>query len=155
MSSVLQIDSNAPVIVRSTIEIESTPDNVWNIMSDLENWPRWNPEIRSVRLAGPFAEGTEFKWKAGPGTIRSRLTAIEKPGTLGWTGITFGIRAVHVWGIRSIDGKTLVTTEESWDGVHVRLFRKHFSKMLEKSIRTGLRYLKAEAEKGLHGRSRA
>jgi uncharacterized membrane protein len=146
----MQPDSSAPVIVKASVDIETNPEHIWDIMSDFENWPRWNPEIQSVELLGPLVEGTGFKWKAGPGTINSKLTHVEKPIKLAWTGVTFGIKAIHVWDIRLIESVSRVTTEESWNGLHVRIFKKYFQKMLERSIHSGLKYLKVEAEKGHH-----
>ena len=143
----MEVDSSAPVIVEDSIEIRSDPKTIWDIISDFENWPSWNPEIKKVKLDGAFQVGNKFKWKAGSSTIRSELRAIEEPGILGWTGRTFGIQAVHIWNIVPIDGKVLVKTEESWNGLHVKIFSRYFKSLLEKSIKTGLEYLKIEAEK--------
>jgi hypothetical protein len=46
------------------------------------------------------------------------------------------------------DGKTVVHTEESWDGLVARLLRGRMQRTLKSSIDAGLRYLKAEVEKG-------
>jgi hypothetical protein len=58
-----------------------------------------------------------------------------------------GITAVHVWNIKKQDGFTIVKTEESWDGLLVRLFSGMMQKALDQSINQGLEYLKVEAEK--------
>jgi len=146
MKSHMHANDNAPVFVRISLEIEAAPEKIWNIISDLEKWPAWNPKIKAVTTDGAFFEGMKFKWKAGPGIISSELKEIEQPARLAWTGKTIGIKAIHVWKLEPINGKTLVTTEESWEGIHVKFFRKYFRKMLEKSIQAGLKYLKIAAE---------
>ena len=143
----MQINNNAPVLYRGCVEIDASADKVWNILSDFESWPRWNPDIESVRLEGEIEEGAGFSWKAGPGTIRSKLEEIKPGEKLAWTGKTFGIKAIHVWKIERKNDRMVVTTEESWDGLHVRIFRKYFGRMLKDSIEKGLKYLKEEAEK--------
>jgi hypothetical protein len=72
---------------------------------------------------------------------------VERPQFLAWTGNTLGIKAIHVWKLKPWDGGTLVRTEESWEGVLVRIFRGRMQKTLQDSINAGLRYMKHEAEK--------
>ena len=49
--------------VVNQIEIEGQPPFVWNIFSDLENWPVWNSLFEeSIWLAGPsWVQGSKFK----------------------------------------------------------------------------------------------
>ncbi|MCX6668651.1 MAG: hypothetical protein NTV25_02435 [Methanothrix sp.] len=54
--------------------------------------------------------------------------------------------ACYVWRLEPRDGKTVVRTEESWEGPLVRIFRGPMQKMLQRAIDAGLRHLKAEAE---------
>jgi hypothetical protein len=93
--------------------------------------------------------GSRFKvqLKAGPGTITSKISQVERLRTLAWTGRSFGINAVHVWGLEPRDGNTVVQTEESWEGLLVRIFRGVMRKMLQRSIDAGLLHLKTEAER--------
>jgi hypothetical protein len=64
-----------------------------------------------------------------------------------WTGSTLGIKAVHVWRIRPSGAGVIATTEESWEGLPVRLFRGRSRKTLGAAIESGLQRLKAEAER--------
>jgi hypothetical protein len=61
-------------------ETTSPPDKVWKIWSDTSTWAIWNPDVLSVSLDGPFANGTtgEMRTRAG-GTHRIRLEGVE-PG---------------------------------------------------------------------------
>ena len=72
---------------------------------------------------------------------------VEPPRLIAWTGRTFGIKADHVYTVEPRDGKTLVRTEESYDGLVSRLFRGPLQKTLDQALAEGLRYLKAEAER--------
>lgn len=142
----MDINLSAPVVYEERVSIEAGAEHVWNILADFENWPNWNSDIEWVRLEGPLRRGAEFVWKAGPGKISSTLKEIRKPSRIAWTGKTFGIKAVHVWEIAEDAGRSTVTTRESWDGIHVRFFKKVFKKMLAKSIHEGLEALKKEAK---------
>jgi hypothetical protein len=92
-------------------------------------------------------EGSTFRWKAGPGTITSRVEHVDRPRLVAWTGRTFGIRAVHVWRLEARNGKTLARTEESYDGLVARVLRRSLQKTLDAALTDGARYLKAEVEK--------
>ncbi len=61
-------------------ETKASPDQVWNVWSDTSAWAKWNPDVLSVSLDGPFASGTagEMRTRAG-GTHRIRLEGVE-PG---------------------------------------------------------------------------
>lgn len=142
----MEINEKAPVKEAGEIEIDSTPEKVWNIMINFHEWPNWNPDIKKVEINGPIIEGTVFKWKAGPGTITSRLQQIVPYKTLGWSGKTFGIKAIHIWNIEQKNGSTIVKTKESWEGIPARLFKKSSQKSLKKAIESGLINLKKQAE---------
>jgi uncharacterized protein YndB with AHSA1/START domain len=82
----VKVDRNAPVFSEGQIEIAASPDAVWDLMADLSGWPTWNPDVKEVSVQGEVAEGTVFRWKAGPGTITSILRLVDRPRALGWTG---------------------------------------------------------------------
>ena len=143
----IELDKNAPVSQRDSIEIDAPVGNVWNILANINRWPEWNDDIKSAKLEGKLQPGTVFKWKSGPGTITSTLQAVEPGRLIAWTGQTMGIKAVHIWHLEAKAGKTVVTTEESWDGLPARLLKGYSRKMLEDAICSGLKKLKAAAER--------
>jgi hypothetical protein len=141
------LNRQAPVMGRSEIEIVAAPDVVWKVLTDIEAWPSWNPDVKSVSMPGGLAEGSAFRWKAGPGTITSVLQTVEPPRRIAWSGKTFGVQAMHVYALEARDGTTLVRTEESYDGLVARLFRGPLHKTLNGSLESGLRHLKVESER--------
>ena len=143
----MDINQNAPVIAQEQMHIAADVQTVWDVLSDIEQWPRWNAAVRSVSVHGPVASGTSFDWKAGPGTIKSRIAEVDAPHRIVWTGVTFGIRAVDAFSFEAADGGTLVREDESWEGLLARLFRSRMERTLSSSLRDGLRSLKAEAER--------
>jgi hypothetical protein len=141
------IASDAPVVSAHEILIDAPIDVVWDVLTAIDRWPAWNPDVKSASIDGPVERGASFRWKAGPGTITSRVEHVERPGFVAWSGRTLGIRAVHVWRFESRDGGTLARTEESYDGLVARVLRRPLQKMLDTALADGARYLKTEAEK--------
>jgi hypothetical protein len=117
------------------------------VLTAIENWPAWNPAVKSAALQGEIAKGSEFRWKAGPGTITSIIQQVEPPQLIVWTGKTLGIKAVHVHTLEARNGKTLVKTKESYEGLAARLFSGPLKKTLDSALEEGLAHLKAEAER--------
>jgi hypothetical protein len=100
-----------------------------------------------MSVSGDVVPGTEFRWKAGPGTITSTIRRVEPPTLIGWTGRTLGIRATHVYRLEGREGGTLVRSEESYEGLVARVLRRPLRKTLDAALADGLRHLKLEAER--------
>jgi hypothetical protein len=143
----LGTDGDAPVISSGELEISAPPERVWAVLTDFDHWPAWNADVKSMRFKGAVAPGSEFRWRAGPGTISSRIERVESPLLIAWTGNTLGINAIHVWMLKAQNGSTLVRTEESYDGLVARILRRPLQKTLDGVLERGLRYLKAEVER--------
>jgi hypothetical protein len=141
------IDEGAPVASSAEGEIDAPIERVWAVLTAIERWPSWNPDVRSVSVVAPIVEGSTFRWKAGPGTITSLVEHLDRPRLIAWSGKTLGIRAYHVWHLEGRNGTTLVRTEESYDGLVARLLRRSLQRTLDAALTDGVRYLRAEAEK--------
>lgn len=143
----MEVDRQAPAIARSELEIAAAPGVVWEVLTDVAGWPRWNPDVKSATIEGALAAGTTFRWKSGPGTITSTLERVEPPHLIAWTGRTLGIRAVHVYRLQRRGDATVVVSEESWDGLLVKLLRGPLTRSLQKALESGLGHLRAEVER--------
>jgi hypothetical protein len=143
----MKVDEQAPVVGSAEAHVAAPPEVVWDVLAGLEGWPSWNPDVKSVQVEGPVAEGTTFRWKAKPGTIRSRIERLDRPSLIAWTGRMLAIDAVHVWRLEPREGGTFVRTEESFSGLLPRLMRGRLQKALDAALETGVRQLKAEAER--------
>jgi uncharacterized protein YndB with AHSA1/START domain len=141
------VAEDAPVFSFAQVEIGAPIEVVWNVLTAIDRWPTWNPDVKSVSIDVPVERGSAFRWKAGPGTITSCIEHIDRPHVVAWSGRSLGIHAVHVWRLESRAGGTLARTEESYDGLVARLLRRSLQEMLDSSLVDGAGYLKAEAER--------
>lgn len=51
------IDRHAPLTARKEMVVAAPVDVVWNIQTDIERWPEWQPDISSISLEGTFGSG--------------------------------------------------------------------------------------------------
>ena len=145
-----EINELAPVVGSCEVEIATPPNVAWEVLTTIGRWPSWNPAVKSVSFDGEVDQGAAFRWKSGPGTITSTIQDVEPPRRIAWTGTSFGITAIHVHTLEPQAGGTLVRTEESYDGLVARLFRRRLQTVLDTTLEGELQHLKAEAERRGH-----
>ena len=143
----MKVNDKAPAVSSAEIEVAAEPELVWDVLTTIDDWPSWNPDVTSASLEGELTEGSRFRWKAGRATITSTLQRVERPRLIAWTGKTLGLSAIHVYRLEAHGAGTLVSTAESWEGPVARVFRKRMRETLSKAVEAGLGYLKAEAER--------
>jgi len=143
----VDINRDAPAIASAEAFIGAPLDVVWSVLTNIAEWSRWNPDVSRVELRGPLAPGTEFRWKSGGASIVSTLQEIDPKRRIAWTGRTLSIRAAHVWTFTEQEGGVLARTEESFDGLVVRLFAGPMRGMLASSLEKGVNALRTECER--------
>ena len=140
-----QIEENAPVKATSEVVIKAPIVKVWQILTTIDEWPKWQSTVSAAHLNGGLEPGTTFTWTNGGAKIKSRIALIQRPETIGWTGTAYEAHAIHIWSLRTLpDGNTLVRSTESMDGLLLTLF--YSSRDLEKSHQIWLQALKHKAE---------
>jgi hypothetical protein len=76
-------------ILRREIEIDAPSSRVWQVVSDFESYPDWNPFIRSI--SGRRERGAKLEVRiAPPGgrpmTFRPKVQSLEEGRELRWLG---------------------------------------------------------------------
>ncbi|MFI5776329.1 SRPBCC family protein [Nocardia sp. NPDC051570] len=130
------IAPGAEIHYRTETMIKAPLDTVWNLQTDVAQWPSWQQPVTSMQRldAGPLRPGSQFRWTTpAPATAASPATTLVITSTvqqlrdrqcLRWTGPAIGEGAridlgTHVWNFTAVEGGTLVRTEESWNGPQV------------------------------------
>ncbi len=141
------INENAPVKAKESIQIDADPEKVWNILSDINNWDKWNSDIKYAKLNGELKAGTTFNWNNGGNKIKSTLHTVTPFKEIGWSGKAFGSFAIHNFTLSNVNGKTELLIEESMEGLLMRLFRGFMQNTLEDGINKWLTQIKEVVEK--------
>lgn len=143
----MDINRSAPATATGETQIDADPQTVFSVISGIDEWPSWNPDVKSAKLEEPLRPGTVFRWKSGPTSLVSKLEVVNPPHEITWTGRTMGIKAIHVFRFEPKDGGTLARSEESWEGLIASLLKGYSRRTLDKGIRDVLSHLKTEAER--------
>jgi uncharacterized protein YndB with AHSA1/START domain len=146
-SKMININENAPVKCSKAIVINATADKVWKVLTDINRWSQWQTEISESKIYGPTVPNTVFNWKTGGAKIQSQIHTVNPFRQFGWTGKAMGMYAIHNWELSEENGTTIVTVEESMEGLVARLLKKSINKNLLKGMIVWLELLKKESEK--------
>lgn len=140
--------------IKTQITIEASPNRVWEVLTDFEQYSAWNPFIKSikgqvktgnkiiVRLEPPGGKGMTFKPKV---LVFETNKEFKWIGHLFFQGLFDGEHRFEL--IDNGDGTTTFIQAEKFRGILVRML----SKMLDVNTMNGFKamneQLKLEAEK--------
>jgi uncharacterized membrane protein len=142
----IPINENAPVKSKGQIEIEAPIDSVWETLTDIKNWTNWQKDVTRTVVQGEIKQGTQFDWKAGGLSFKSKIHTSNPKSQFGWTGTTIGASAIHNWFFEAKGNITVVRVEESLQGVFPGLFTSYFKKNLDSGVIKNLKELKSASE---------
>lgn len=142
----MEINQNAPLYAKQGILINAPIEKVWAVQSNLIAWPTWQKGITEISIEGELQKGSVFHWKAKGLAITSQIQEFTPLEVIGWTGISFGMKAAHYWYFTQVGNQTKVTTEEALSSWMPRLIKIFSPDFLQKSLVTALETLKAESE---------
>ena len=120
--------------IKTEIIINATPDKVWNVLSNFQKYPNWNPFIKSVignvivgdkikvRIEPPEAKGMTFKPKV---LSFDRNKEFSWLGHLLFPGLFDGKHQFEL--VDNGDGTTTFIQSENFKGVLVPFFKKQLN----------------------------
>ncbi len=126
--------------IKTEILINASPEKVWAILTDFQNYPNWNPFIKSItgnvavgniivaRLEPPEASGMTFKPKVLQFDKNKKFRWL---GHLLFPGLFDGEHQFEL--IDNGNGTTTFIQSEKFNGIFVPLFKK----MLDVNTKNG------------------
>ena len=135
--------------IHTEVEIDATPQRVWDVLTDAPALRRWNPVL--TRLDGELAVGRRIRVDIRSGGRRLplivRLTKVREGEVLEWAGgVPFVFEARHGFKIESLDdARVRFVHYETFDGATIR-FLGRILRRLERDYARMNDALKARAE---------
>jgi len=117
--------------ITTEIEINAPVEKVWAVLTDFNNYPKWNPFI--ISIDGDIKEGKQFKVilqqpDSKPMTFKPICLKLEKNKEFRWLGHLFiaGLfDGEHIFELQALnDGKTRFIQKENFKGLLVPLLWK-------------------------------
>jgi len=128
--------------IKTSVQINTEPEKVWQILTDFKNYPQWNSFVKS--LSGEVKEGNRIKVKLPGMTFSPIVLKFDRNTEFRWLG--------HLWFkglfdgehkfllVDNSDGTTRFEQSESFSGILVRCI----SKSLERDTKYGFEKMNEE-----------
>jgi uncharacterized membrane protein len=130
-------------------DIAAPPDQVWQVMHDVERWPEWTPSVTSVKRldGGSFAVGSRVLIRQ-PGFPPAfwKVVAIEPGRSFTWVSVGPGFRAVGHHAVEPTATGSRATLSLELEGVLGGLWGRLTRGITERYIGFEARGLKARSE---------
>jgi uncharacterized protein YndB with AHSA1/START domain len=146
MTTPTDIDRTAPVMAHHEIDIAAPLERVWDLHTNVEQWPTWNAEVSAARLDGPFVAGGSFTWTSYDFTVTSTIYDVEHRAQTLWGGAAQGIMGTHEWLFERTEDGVRVITNESFAGDPAEADTAGLQVVLDSSLTAWLSRMKARAE---------
>jgi hypothetical protein len=141
--------------ISTTIDIDSPPEDVWNVLMDFDAYEEWNPFIRSIK--GAPASGEQLAVVLGasgkkPMKFSPIVQESEAPSHFGWLG-SVGTKGIfdgyHHFELEPTHTGTRFRQYEEFTGVAVLVLLPAIRKSTTRGFEEMNQALKARVENGL------
>lgn len=136
--------------IKTTILLKTSPKVVWEVLTDFENYPSWNPFVKYIK--GEVKIGNRIKVKIEPPQSKAmiftpKILAYENEKELRWLGhFLFSGLFDGEHKFELVDNKNGTTTfiqSEKFKGILVPLFKKQ----LDNNTKKGFNEMNEELKK--------
>jgi hypothetical protein len=123
------------LIIKHSIETKASPEAIWNIWKDVENWKTWDHGIEYSTIDGPFVAGTTgtLKPKGGP-LVKTMLTEVEPLKRFVDESQLCFAKIIVSHELEQVGGKTLVTTQIEMNGPLAFIFAFLIGRQMKKNL---------------------
>jgi hypothetical protein len=141
-------------LIKTEILINSSPKKIWTILEKFEDYPNWNPFVKSIKgnvkvgnkievtITPPDSKSMTFKPKVLTNELHKELSWL---GTLLFTGIFDGEHKFEL--VDNENGTSTFIQSENFKGILVPLFAKSLDNKTKRGFETMNQKLKELAEK--------
>ena len=143
--------SETQFYIHNQVDVEASPETVWDILIQAERWPDWYEGMRDVKVLsaadGILTEDSKMTFNTMKRDFEGAIAEFIPYERLAWETASDDLNAYHAWLIVPSEGGCRVVTAESQHGKLARLqkvFRPHKLKRLHDVWLTELKK-KAEA----------
>ena len=134
--------------LQTVVEIDASPDQVWQVLTDFASWPDWNfadPGFSGELNEGAKAELTTAAPSGKTDQVKITLTSVVPKGQLSWeSGMPLLFKARHMFRIEAQESGCTLYNDADFGGLLVPFIGKQLP--TEEMFNETNRRLKARVE---------
>ncbi|MFN7118851.1 MAG: SRPBCC family protein [Saprospiraceae bacterium] len=127
--------------------ITASAEQVWQVLTDINNWVYWHNEITAAQLHDSLQTGSSFTYTYNKTTIKARIQTLEMCRQFQFIGKAYGVTALSTWVLKPMETGVLVQNKEQMWGLIPILLKRTFNKNLGKGIERWLQKLQQQVNK--------
>jgi hypothetical protein len=139
--------------LRTEIDIAAAPERVWQVLTDFENYPAWNPFITKVEGKAKVGERVKIHIKMPNRALTLQCTVLELAPVqkmrwkwcIFWDRIYCGEHSVQIE--PQGEGRVHIDHREVFNGILLPFFKKQIDTQTRQGFESMDQSLKAHAEK--------
>ncbi|WP_194777177.1 SRPBCC domain-containing protein [Pararhodonellum marinum] len=136
--------------VHNEIEINASPEIVWNLLVNAKDWMEWYDGIQNIQFEDSsqtaLSPNAKVFWNSMGQSLNNEIVAFEPYRSLSWQFNEKKIQGMHAWVIFPTATGCKVITDESQTGSLAKLQKIFLPNKLRKQHDNWLYVLKQEAE---------
>jgi len=136
--------------LHNKIEIEASPETVWNILTQAEQWSDWYVGMKNVKVldseTGIIDGKVDMTFNTMNRDFKATVIEYQPYERLSWETMDDKMMGVHAWLIIPTEKGCLVVTDESQYGTLARLQKIFLPNKLRKLHDVWLEEMKIKAE---------
>ena len=134
-------------VVEKQVVISATPETIFRIYQDVENWKRWDPDTKGSTLSNGLALGSKGTLTPAKGnTVPMEVTAVQENRHFTVTSKTLLFRLDFDHELEPTDGGTRVVHRVRIAGLLKPVLTRMLGPQIERGLPATLQRLKARAE---------
>ena len=139
--------------IKHSIEIDASPERVWQVLTDFEQYPQWNPFMR--RISGSIEEGSRLQVTMGASgksamTFRPVLLKVRANQEMRWLGrllLPKIFDGEHSFALEPINqNRVRFTQSEKFSGLLLPIFARSMDADTQRGFAEMNKALKVRAE---------
>ena len=142
-------------VVEKHVVISATPETIFRIYRDVENWNQWDPDTKASTLNNGLALGSKGTLTPTKGnTVPLEVTSVQEGKHFTVTSQTLLFRMDFDHELEATDGGTKVVHRVKLAGLLKPLLTRMLAPQIDRGLPVTLQHLKARAEASETGNNR-
>ena len=112
----MEINLKAPVVIRKKILVKAPVGKIWDLLSDVNQWKYWQPEVSEPVLEGPFVAGSTIRYKVLRVSCLMTLLEVKPMTHLAWSGQSNATTVTGIWNLEEVPEGVWVKADSSFEG---------------------------------------
>ena len=143
----MEINTNAPIVLRHEIPVFAPPERVWERLAQVEFWPSWHPDINDAAWTDDNPMNNRgFTYAVKLFRFNARFQTYDEPRVIAWKAQHLFSIHRQVFRVQGDYRHSVLQSEASYEGRVTNFMIAKFNNPLDRFGQTWLAAIKTSIE---------